>query len=203
MTFLPPNYKAPEKTGGNYMKLQDGVNKFRVLSEAITGYEYWNTDNKSVRSPLYPASISDIRPGDKVKHFWAFVVWNYAESAVQILEITQASIRDELIALQQNVDWGEPFGYDITITKTGQKMETKYSVQPSPHKPAPAEALAKYETMAIDLPKLYSGDNPFIGQAEDASERPANIDPRAFRPDVVAQHEGEFPDDGSDVVPFP
>ena len=45
--FLPENYKSPE---GNYMKLQDGENTFRVLSSAIVGWEYWNRDNKPVRS---------------------------------------------------------------------------------------------------------------------------------------------------------
>jgi hypothetical protein len=47
--FLPTNYEVPV-SDGNYMKLKIGENRFRVLSSAIVGYEYWTKDNKPVRS---------------------------------------------------------------------------------------------------------------------------------------------------------
>ena len=40
MAFLPKGYELPVSDGG-YMKLEKGENKFRVLSEAITGQEVW------------------------------------------------------------------------------------------------------------------------------------------------------------------
>ena len=45
--FLPDNYKIP--TTSNYMKFAEGKNTFRVLSSAITGWEYFTTENKPVR----------------------------------------------------------------------------------------------------------------------------------------------------------
>jgi hypothetical protein len=48
-------------------------------------------------------------------------------------------------------DWGDPREYNLTINKKGQKLETEYTVQPSPKTPAPAEALAQLKAMAIDL----------------------------------------------------
>jgi hypothetical protein len=95
--FLPDNYERPATSGGNYAKLEDGPNRFRILSAAKVGFLYWNTDNKPVRLTEKPETLpEDIRvengKPDKIKHFWAFVVWSYRESRVQILEITQASI---------------------------------------------------------------------------------------------------------------
>jgi hypothetical protein len=46
--FPTADYKVPVTS--DYMKFQDGVNTFRVLSSAIIGYEYFNTENKPVRS---------------------------------------------------------------------------------------------------------------------------------------------------------
>ncbi len=40
----------------------------------------------------------------------------------------------DMKTLFDNEDWGEPQGYDITVTREGEKLETKYSVQPSLHK---------------------------------------------------------------------
>ena len=45
--FLPEGYEAPQGTG-NYMKLQSGENKFRILSKPIIGWLDWK-DNKPHR----------------------------------------------------------------------------------------------------------------------------------------------------------
>jgi hypothetical protein len=103
---------------------------------------------------------------DRVKHFWAFAVWNYKEGKVQILELTQASIQGPIEDLVVTEDWGDPTGYDITITKKGQKLDTEYSVQPSPHKPAPEEALAALKATPVNLQALYEGGDPFANFGE-------------------------------------
>lgn len=46
--FLPTDYKVPEAPS-NYARFQDGINRFRILGSAITGFEYFTTDNKPVR----------------------------------------------------------------------------------------------------------------------------------------------------------
>jgi hypothetical protein len=57
-------------------------------------------------------------------------------------------------------DWGMPTEHDITVTRKGQKLDTEYSVQPSPHKAAPAEALSAFAATKIDLAKLFEGGDP-------------------------------------------
>ena len=43
--FLPENYKDPV-IPGNYMRLEEGDNTFRVLSSAITGWIIWGDEVK-------------------------------------------------------------------------------------------------------------------------------------------------------------
>lgn len=167
--FLPAGYEQPE-TGGNYLKLVNGVNKFRILSNSITGWEYWNTLNKPVRSKEEPTSTPNIKTDKdgrtKISHFWAFVVWDYKSQGIKILELTQRTIQDAIIALYKDENWGDPKGYDLAITKTGEKMDTKYTLVPAPPKPVLESIKSQYERTIVNLEALYSGADPFAIKAE-------------------------------------
>jgi hypothetical protein len=168
-TFLPDNYQLPDNS--NYMKFEKRPNKFRVLSAAIVGYVYWNTDGKPVRLKDAPQGTpSDIRIKDgkaeSIKHFWAFVVWNYAKSKMQILEITQATIQGPMTDLVTSDDWGDPKEYDLVVSKKGEGLDTEYSVMPSKPSAVPADAHKAYRTQKIDLEKLFEGGDPFGGERD-------------------------------------
>ena len=158
--FLPEGYKEPE---GNYMKFQSGENVFRVLASAVTGYEYWNTDKKCIRSKkMWDITPNDVGRDDKgkikpIKHFWVFPVWNYNAEKVQILEVTQKSIMSSMKAYVNNEKWGDPKGYDFTVTKTGSGLDTEYVVIANPHSEAPAV------NFNINLEALFEGNDPFGG----------------------------------------
>jgi hypothetical protein len=163
-TFLPDDYKVPSNS--NYMKFETGENTFRILSSAIIGFEYWNKDNKPVRSRTpwdeIPADIKPQKDGSiRINHFWAFIVWNYNESRIQILELTQKSIMEGIKALVDNKKWGDPKGFDITVTKVGEGLNTEYTVMPNPHSPMPDDAIKGMETKKITLAALYDGKDPF------------------------------------------
>lgn len=164
--FLPKDYKVPV-TGGNYMKLQDGNNEFRILSTALIGFGYWNTDNKPVRSTTMWESVpEDIKLDIKgnptsIKHFWAFTVWNYASKSIQILEITQSTIQGAIEALVRNPKWGNPKDYDISVTRKGSGLETEYSVVPNPKQEIEADILAQFKEKNPNLEALLSGQDPF------------------------------------------
>ena len=164
MNFLPANYEVP-KTSGNYLKFEKGANKFRVVSSAIIGYVYWNNENKPVRLEEKPESIpSDIRYENgkySIKHFWAFTVIDRADGKVKICEITQSSIQQQVKAIVDNEDWGDPKSYDINVTRTGDSLETKYTVQPSPHKPLTDEEVELVKNTYVNLNALYVGLDPF------------------------------------------
>lgn len=165
MTFLPENYRAPQT--GNYFKFKDGDNTVRILGSAIVGYEYWNTDNKPVRSKepfkTLPQDIRADKDGNptKIKHFWCFPVYNYDAERVQIMEVTQQTIRDAIKALIDNAKWGDPKSYDLTITRSGEGFDTTYQVMPNPHSELAENIKVQYETTKINLEALYDGGDPF------------------------------------------
>lgn len=161
MTFLPNKYEIP-KSQSNYFKFEDGENTIRILSSAIVGWEYFNKDNKPVRSQEeIEESPSDIKQGDRIKAFWAFTVWNYNLKKIQIMEVTQKTIMAQIKALIDNSKWGDIKSFDLTITRTGKSLDTSYSVVPNPKTDLPEVAKAQYDNMKIDLTKLYDGGNPF------------------------------------------
>lgn len=157
--FLPEGYEVP-KTGGSYTKFVAGDNKFRFLSKPVMGYEYWNTEGKPVRLHEFPEmKPANMRAGDVIKHFWAMKVWNYRTGALEVLEFTQSTIQNAVLALAGSEDWGDPRDYDVTINKSGSgKENTKYSVMPSPKKPAPAAALEALASDENSLDDLFEAD---------------------------------------------
>jgi len=164
------------KTVGNYMKFDQGANKFRILSEPIMGWEYWTEakgkeKGKPVRSTERPSVIpldADLRNGWNPRYFWAFVVWNLDAKKLQILEITQSTILTPLQQLVQNEDWGDPRKYSITINRKGEGLDSEYNLTPSPAKETSKEIVAQYENAGIRLELLYEGKDPFDTKAESA-----------------------------------
>jgi hypothetical protein len=158
------------------MRLQPGENRFRVLGSPILGYVYWTEDSAGVRKPNRIRMSERVPAGtmlgkdDKVKHFWAMPVWNYQEEKVQILEITQKGLMKSLRALAADPDWGSPVQYDVVVTRSGQSLDTEYSLQPKPAKPLDEGIIQVYKDMHINLEALYEGGDPFA----EAGEKLAN-----------------------------
>jgi len=180
--FLPKDYSVPV-SGGNYMKLQEGENEFRILSTALVGYEYWNTENKPIRSRemwfTTPTDIKSNKDGTRstIKHFWAFSVWNYGETAVQVLEITQSTIQSAIESLVKNPKWGNPKDYDITITRKGAGLDTEYSVVPNPKTELDKEIIEQFKQKSPNLEAMLTGQDPFASKGKvDDKGMPKDID---------------------------
>lgn len=162
--FPEADYKLPVTS--NYMKFKDGDNTFRVLSSAIVGFEYWNTDNKPVRSKeawdTMPEDIKMDKGGNtRINHFWAFVVYNYEAKRVQILELTQKGIMTYMQNLIKNPKWGHPRNYDLTITRTGSGFDTEYTCVANPPSTVDNNILETYHSRKINLEALFDGGDPF------------------------------------------
>lgn len=166
--FLPEGYEVPASPS-NYMKLQDGENTFRVLSSAIVGFEYWTNDKKPVRLKTFPEVMPvDIKiekdGSKKIKPFWAFVVWNYTAEQIQILQLTQKSIMGAIKAVVDNKKWGNPKGYDITVTRTGEGLDTEYSTMPNPHSILEDKIADALSDKKVNLEALFDGADPFASE---------------------------------------
>jgi hypothetical protein len=163
-TFLPTGYEAPIDEG-NYFKFKKGKNHFRVMGSAVVGWEYWTKENKPIRSKTpYESVPADAKLNDgrfDPKFFWAFPVYNYAAKKVQILEVTQKTVREAMEGLVSDEAWGDPAGYDIVINATGDGMDREYSVMPKPHTAKPEAVMP-----SINLEALFTGADPFTSKVE-------------------------------------
>ena len=163
MNFLPDGYKEVS----NYMKFVDGENRCRILSSAVVGWEYWNEiegKRKPIRKHIDEDLImSEIQEPYKIKKFWAFIVWNYKDEAIQILELTQNGIKKDIQALINNKKWGSPVDtYDLVVTKTGAGLATKYATQADPKEPTAKEIKEALKGKFIDLEALFRDADPFV-----------------------------------------
>lgn len=158
------------------MKLQQGANRIRILGSAVVGYEGWK-DNKPVRKRMNEAiPMSEVDDVDRVKHFWAFPVWNYEAEQVQILEITQKGIQKAIKALVADSDWGDPKNYDLVITRSGEKLDTEYSVQPKPTKKLDEAIEQIYNDTPINLEALFTNGDPFAEVEVKSEDIPDDFD---------------------------
>jgi|SRR6185369_5924456 len=157
--FMPAGYEVP-KGDSNYLKFQDGENRFRIMSQPIIGWLDWDGKN-----PLrYAMDNKPEHPIDRakpIKHFWAMVVYNCLECKIQILEITQSGIQKTIQSHANNKDWGNPIGYDITVKKKGSGKETEYTTIMSPPKPIDVLMKNAFESRKINLNALFTNSDPF------------------------------------------
>lgn len=154
---LPNDYEAP-KTIGNYLKLVDWHNKFRILSQPILWRLDWD-EKKPIRTKDKPETAID--PTRPPKFFWAMVVRSYDNKKIQIWEVTQSSIQRAIEWLVADADFGTPLDYDLKITKSGKDLETRYEVKPLSKAPLTEEIAWAFMDAKVDLNKLYSWQDPF------------------------------------------
>lgn len=203
MSFLPQGYERPQAPS-NYMRFQKGMNRFRILSPAVIGYEYWNKDNKPVRSELkWDYVPDDIKTEGGVptpiKHFWAFIVWNYQEKMIQILQITQATIQDG-IKLGVDLREGNAMNNDIGVERIGDGFDTEYKVQFADPSPIAPEIEAAFKAKPINLHALFDGSDPF--QTDSPTERGVNKELAGQNPATGQDNFGTSADIDVSDIPF-
>lgn len=109
MSNIYITHKPAGSSDGLFLKLKDGESaKVRVYSE--------------------PAIFTQEFDGN-VSTKYAWVVWNYGEKKAQVFS-QGVSVFKQFSELVD--EWDEPTNYDCTIKRTGEMLETRYSVTPSP-----------------------------------------------------------------------
>lgn len=168
---LPQNVSIPSSSG-QFAKLQDGRNRFRVLSDAVIGWVGWK-NKKPFRHEGAVCKITaeqvDLNQNGQpnINYFWAFVVWNCLERKIQIWEVTQKTIMKVLKDFEDSPDWGDLKLYDIEINKSKVGDKTTYTTIAVPPKPLNEEVKELYSKTEIDLQKLFSGEYPITVESTD------------------------------------
>lgn len=167
MAFLPDDYETPKAESPN-LKFEQGPNRFRFLGDPFIAWRGWRDTGEGKAEPVWFREKRDITPGLRdVREVWVAIVFAYGQG-IKLAELTQTSIKDEIVASNRNPDFGDPTGYDITVTKRGEKKDTKYSVQASPPKDMSDEcfdAVNSFEEQNgpiknIDLSVVLEGKHP-------------------------------------------
>jgi hypothetical protein len=162
------------KTEKKYIRpaqLKEGENRFRVVQRPIAGWLDWeNNKPKRYRPDEKPKRSFD--PDKPAKAFWDMYVWDYDKKDLYVFEVTQNSLIKSLEGIITDEDWGDMTGYDIKIKKEGSGKDTRYSVQPIPHKPMPDEVKTCLKASPVRLEALYDNGDPWrdLGDPEEYKE---------------------------------
>ena len=153
--LLPASYDIPSSSNSLFIRLAKGDNQFRILDTPVTGY-VWFEETMDGLKPKRCRETADIPTGtEKPKHFWFVPV--AMDGEIKLMEITQKTVLNELTILDRSPIWGNLSGYEVIVARTGDGLDTKYSVTPCP----------KTENTMIDkygeFKKGYLPDNLFSG----------------------------------------
>ena len=192
MAFISANAAKQASGGGGgnggYLtagKLGDGEH-YRIAIVSETPLEYWTVWGESedgVKKPFrfnaepspadIEAELGDFKQRmnyegtqlEAPKFGLSFFCFDYADSKIKVFEITQKTLIKELDKLSQDEDYADIHAWDLKVNRTGLKMNTEYSILPSPRKKGSDEeikaAWSAAEEAGYDLSQLLVGGNPF------------------------------------------
>jgi len=171
MSFEP----IPEPSASSdYLRIKENEkHRIRIMGTSkdpatfVQGWEAWGDDNKPHRMPYVlnqpcPKELRDMDRDGKPKLFWMFTVWHVELEKPMVFEVTQQTIKNQILSYSSNPKWGDPSCYVLEIGRTGTGMETVYTVIAEPPVEAPAKAVTDAMTAAaIDVRVVFDDGNPF------------------------------------------
>jgi len=189
--FFPEGYSIPNMNSG-YMKFENGKNKFRILDRPIFGWVWWVKNGETKTAHRAPYDEGRPAGAKELKHFWLMPVWNYDQKKIQILEITQVTVQRAIEAIVNDADWGNPTGFDLSVTRKGTGMDTEYLTMPGKSGAISEEIEAAYEEKREELEEDF--ENLFN------EEEPANDDAATGEEDDEEEEKKEEEEEKEEVV---
>jgi hypothetical protein len=154
-------------TSGNsdFFVIQPGENKLRLVSEFEERFVHWDAEaNRSISVK----SIDDLRNGEEPRRRYIAYAIDRADGQIKMLEVG-ASVIKQLQELQASDDYKFDSipAYDLTIKKTGQKLDTRYNLIPAREN----SELTTEETLAIEeLQSLFIICELFIAKSTENAD---------------------------------
>jgi len=115
--------------------------------------------------------LKDLDKDNNPKSAWNLIAWHVEDERPLVWEITQSSIKDAILALANNPQWGgedengkplkDVSRFVIEVCKVGEKFDTTYLVngEPTGVGPAPQEVVDAIKDAMIDVRALVNGEN--------------------------------------------
>lgn len=170
-------YEGPESTGG-FMKLEPGVNQFRIVSGTYHFKKHMLKEGGKFSSEIHESvNCQYCLSGNKPKNRYAWIVIDRKDGEVKILE-QGWQVYEQMLALAKDKEYGDLKTYDLKITKKGEGLDTNYQVVAVPStigKKITKEEQEKVESSNIDLAAKFSSK---LGKEElpDKEEEEIDID---------------------------
>ncbi len=179
INFFEEGHEIPEKRN-QFMRFQQGTNKLRFIGNPISGFLFFGkVEREDGTETVKPyrrresegefsieeminreAKIKSDGEIEEQKYFVMGLVYNYQKQKLQVLEITQKSILKALKSYINNEEYGHPSGYDITVSKEGEGLNTDYTVVASPPKAVSEEVEDLAGEVSCNLEKVFEGEYP-------------------------------------------
>ena len=179
VNFFEQGHEIPDKRN-QFMKFVQGKNRIRFVGNPISGFVFYGKikreDGSEALKPyrrresegefsLEEMINRDVRmkPDGEIegqKYFVMGLVYNHQKEKLQVLEITQKSILKALKSYVESEEYGHPSGYDLTIEKKGDGLNTEYTVIVSPPKPLSDQIVEAVGNTSCDLQKIFDGEYP-------------------------------------------
>lgn len=162
MAFFNEEVNAElDKKTGDFYKLESGKNMFRIVSDFAWGFRY-NYDSReegmTLNNPFYKINDPLVEKNrDKLVLTCAMVIYDYAGSEFKIFMVTQKNILNAIREYTDNPNYGDPTAYDLIISRTGDKKETRYQVIANPPKEFDPELKKKFAEISVNINNVYEG----------------------------------------------
>lgn len=133
------NFSSNATEGIPFMKLQQGMNRIRIVANPARISVHWVADAEGKNHKiLCPGKDNGGCPicqelGEKPQTRYMLMVLDRADGVVKQLEVGRMIMKD-IQTLAMDADFGNPTQYDIKIQKDGAGRETRYHVMPAPSK---------------------------------------------------------------------
>lgn len=127
------NWDDLEINSGGFMKLEEGKNIVRVITNPYQFMVAWVTDesgaNKKIKSAIKNCPL--VKLGHKIQKRWYIGVIERKTNSAKILEVS-AQILTSIKSLVKDPDWGPVANYDININRGPKGSQPLYTVFPKP-----------------------------------------------------------------------
>ena len=145
--------------------------KFRVIGDIQSGYQYFQNYKKEdgtdgvrpVRSEEFPEVLDNPSTQkwdgqeSSPKQFLAMAIYDIDDKQIKLFQVTKKDLLKGLMEVELDDMLGEIQDYNFKATKTGQKLETEYSLTRYDKSELTTEMLKLHEEANVNLNDYMSG----------------------------------------------
>jgi len=180
MPYKEYNEIKVEDKPSDFMKLKEGLNTVRITTKVVFLHETHRFQDDEGKFKIKPHAEENCQlclNGNEKKQRYAWIVLDREDGKVKILDVGW-TIFKVVHDLSHDPDYGNPTEYDLKITKTGQGLDTEYSVIASPKRvPLTEDEEILVAGAGLDLEKIFGGGKQSkpLGEVVSEDEIPDNL----------------------------